>query len=145
MRVTVRFEGDKLLVKALRNMSAEGERRVSDALNATGLELRGDIVKRYQQGPTSGISYEKQNPSRTHQASAPGEAPMTDTGRLAGSVTFKKEIGLAVSVSTDVVYGPWLEFGTMDIKPRPNWIPATEEMQPKHIRRMEAALRKAMP
>ncbi len=145
MRVTVRFEGDKLLAKALRNMSAETERRVSDALNETGIELRGDIVKRYHQGPATGIVYEKYKPRRTHQASKDGEAPKTDTSRLANSVTYKKEIGLAVSVSTDVEYGPWLEFSTMDIEARPNWIPATEEMQPKHIRRMEAALRKAMP
>ena len=143
MTVTIKVEGNEALTRALKNISKEAEVRVDKALSATGLELRGDIVKRYNHGPATGESYRRGN--IVHQASAPGEAPMTDTGRLVGSVSFKKEPGLAVSVFTDVKYGPWLEFGTMDIKPRPAWEPAVEAMRPKYIKRMETALRRSMP
>ncbi len=143
MSVTIKIEGNAALSRALKNMSRKAKRRVSTALNETGIELRGDIVERYQQGPVTGIFYEKYKPRRTHQASAPGEAPKTDTSRLANSVTYRKESMLAVSVGTDVEYGPLLEFGTMNIEARPNWVPAVEAMRPKYIRRMKAALRKA--
>ena len=143
MTVTIKLEGDKKLAKALKNLTVEAEKRVGDGVNATGLELRGEIVKKYNHGPATGLWY--QSGEISHQASAPGEAPMTDTGRLAGSVSFKKEQGIAVSVFTEVEYGPWLEFGTMNIKARPAWEPAIEEMRPKYLRRMETAIRRSMP
>ena len=116
---------------------------MGDAVNATGLELRGDIVKAYQRGPASGVTYEKYNPRRTHTASAPGQAPATDTGRLASSVDFKREGPMSATVGSAVVYAAMLEFGTSRIAPRPAWVPATEAMRPKFRKRLEAALERA--
>ena len=143
MITTIKIEGTEELSRALQKMGAEAGRRVDLALSATGLELRGDIIKRYNQGPATGEWYLRG--TIAHQASAAGEAPKTDTGRLAGSVVFNKETGHTVSVSTNVEYGPWLEFGTHKIKPRPAWVPAVEEARPKYLKRMETALRKSMP
>lgn len=61
----------------------------------------------------------------THQASAPGEPPATDTGRLvqSGRVdTNAAEISGTISWSTD--YAPHLEFGTGKMAPRPYARPA---------------------
>ena len=142
-RVTMQLEGGDQLAAALRAYGAKAERHVGDAVNATGLELRGDIVKRIQQGPASGVTYEKYNPRRTHTASAPGQAPATDTGRLASSVDFKREGPMSATVGSQVAYAAMLEFGTSRIDPRPAWVPATEAMRPKFRQRLEAALERA--
>jgi phage gpG-like protein len=143
MRTTIRIEGNERLSRALDRLSDDAKARVSLAVEATGIELRGEIVKKYQRGPASGIVYEKTNPTRTHQASAPGEAPATDTGRLANSVTFSKTGQLSAEVGTEVEYGAWLEFGTRRIRPRPNWIPSVQAAGDKFIRRLTAAIRGA--
>jgi len=142
-RVTLELEGGDQLAAALRAYGAAAEKHVADAVNATGLELRGDIVKAYQRGPASGVTYEKSNPRRTHTASAPGQAPATDTGRLASSVDFKREGPMSATVGSQVAYAAMLEFGTSRIDPRPAWVPATEAMRPKFRRRLETALARA--
>lgn len=145
MSVTLRLEGTEALNRALRRLDEDARKEVKKAVDATGLSLRGEIVKKYQRGPATGEIYEKYNPRRTHQASAPGEAPATDTGRLANSVVTASDIQepLTVEVLTEVEYGPYLEFGTRTIAPRPNWVPSVQEETPKYIRRVEAAIRRA--
>lgn len=142
-RVSLTIEGGPQLEAALRQYGAKAERLVADAVNATGLELRGDIVKRHQQGPKTGEVYQKYNPRRTHRASAPDEAPATDTGRLASSVNFRREGRMSATVGSDIVYAAMLEFGTSRVAPRPAWVPAVEAMRPKFQQRLEAALRRA--
>ena len=142
-RATVRIEGEAELMAALRAYGQRAERHVADAVNATGLELRGDIVQAYQRGPASGRVYQKSSPARTHQASAPGEAPATDTGRLASGVDFRRDGPMSATVGSQVAYAAMLEFGTSRIAPRPAWVPAVEAMRPKYIERLEAALARA--
>ena len=65
-----------------------------------------------------------------HQASAPGEPPASDTGRLMGSITqqlAKDEQGLVERVGTDVDYALPLERGTRFIEPRPFLLPALQQ------------------
>ena len=159
-RVTMQLEGGDQLAAALRAYGAKAEKHVGDAVNATGLELRGDIVKRIQKGPKTGAVYDSifrmiggrpvpvgprqgNNLSATHQASAPGEAPATDTGRLKDGVIFKREGPMSATVGSTVAYAAMLEFGTSRIAPRPAWVPATEAMRPKFRQRLEAALERA--
>ena len=142
-RVTLNLDGISQLQAALGAYGEKAEAELSKAIDATGLELRGDIVKRYQRGPKTGVTYRKYNPNRTHTASAPGEAPATDTGRLASSVDYKRDGKLAATVGSLVVYAAMLEFGTGRIDPRPAWVPATETMRPKFRKRVEAALARA--
>lgn len=137
-RITI--TGAKELQAALANMSDEMAEEVGKGVNATGLEIRGDIVKRINRGPATGRIYQKYNPRRTHTASAPGQAPQTDTGRLASSITFRAEGPLTVSVGSALAYASYLEFGTASILPRPAWTPAAEEAAPKFRKRLERAL-----
>lgn len=71
---------------------------------------------------------------RSHQASAPGEAPAIDTAALSKSIThqitegaqgFDLDIGPSQQSGRDDV-AAWLEFGTSKIAPRPAWRPALE-------------------
>ncbi len=156
MATSMKIEGTADLNRAMQKISADAERYVSDAVNATGIELRGDIVKRYKTKGTgriythyfftdgSGRLRKGRKRNKPHQASAPGEAPAIDGGRLASSVVFSRAGRLSAEVETKVSYGPMLEFGTQKIAMRPAWRPAVEAMQPKFQKRLEAALRKAM-
>jgi phosphoserine phosphatase len=55
-----------------------------------------------------------------HQASAPGEAPASDTGRLAGSGTVVYDAeNIAARVNLATIYARRLEVGDDKIEPRP--------------------------
>jgi len=137
---TISVTGTKELQAALTALGGDISEAVTDAVNATGLEIRGDIVKRIQRGPKTGRTYKKSNPTRTHKASAPGQAPATDTGRLVNSITFKQEGPLTVTVGSQLAYAHFLEFGTRKMAKRPAWAPAAMQAQPKFIKRLEAAI-----
>jgi len=85
----------------------------------------------------------KQNLSLTHRSSAPGEAPANDVGTLASSLYYKQETKLSAEIGSRLPYAYWLEFGTTKIKPRPSWVPATENYAPEFRRLIEDALRRA--
>lgn len=140
MVATIELAGlDKFQI-AMDDLSDDIRDQVDMAVVATGLDLERDIKQRIMRGPATGRVYQKYNPRRTHRASAPGEAPATDTGRLANSVTFKQDAQASVSVFSLLKYAPWLEFGTFRMGPRPAWVPAVEAMRPKYGKRLEAAL-----
>jgi len=94
--------------------------------------VRNDVLRSLHEGGKSGRTYNKTNPRRTHIASAPGEAPATDTGFLAANV--HKDIdqgGLVGTVESRAPYSSDLEFGTSKISPRPFMQPALEENRRK--------------
>jgi HK97 gp10 family phage protein len=140
MTTTISITGTKELAKALQSMGAEIREAAGDAVKATALEMQGEIKRRIQSGPASGITYQKYNPRRTHRASAPGEAPMTDTGRLAGSVMFDVVGEMSATVGSALVYAAWLEYGTRHMSARPVWTPVAEEADEKFMKRLEAAI-----
>jgi hypothetical protein len=82
-------------------------------------------------GPKSGRVYS------SHQASAPGEMPAVDTSNLVNSVQVDM-INETVGVvhTGDVEYAPHLEYGTINMDPRPFMTPAAEAEQQPFIRRM---------
>lgn len=140
MRGSVNIEGQAELIAALRKFGDDGEAELDKVVQATGLELRGDIVKAYQRSTPTGRVYEKSNPNRTHKASAPGEPPATDTGRLANSVQYRSSGKGEAEIDTQVEYGSMLEFGTINIAKRPAWLPAVEGMRKRFNDRLETAL-----
>ena len=143
MSMTLRMDGLAGLQADLRRASAEARARVDDAVVGSAMELRGDVVKRIQRGPATGTVYEKYDPRRTHQSSAPSEAPASDQGGLVRSVLFDKVAQMSATVGSDLVYAAVLEFGSDRIDPRPAWVPAVELMTPKFVSRVERALQEA--
>jgi hypothetical protein len=83
----------------------------------------------------------------THRASAPGEAPATDTGTLVSSesIYYERESDLVSIIGSRLAYAYYLEFGTMRIAPRPSWMPAVEANRDKFSRLVDEGLRRAMP
>lgn len=143
------IEGDEELIAALRKTTPRLRERAQQALDAIGLMLQTDIKRRYQRGPATGAL--RDDGSR---ASAPGEAPMSDTGDLARGVVYERVTGqLAVEIFSSAVtergvdYGFVLEFGTRDgrIGERPAWRPALAENSEKALVMIRDAIIKALP
>lgn len=139
----IEIENANEVARALAQYGAKAERLISDAVNATALEINGDVKRAIQRGPKTGVVYEKSNPNRRHVASAPGEAPATDTGALVSSLYFTREPPLTATIGSRLPYAYYLEFGAINMAPRPSWLPAIEENRPKFNKRLDAALRRA--
>lgn len=138
MTVRIDTAGFPELQAALREMGDDVRQEVSKIVQATGLALRADIVKRYQRGPATGRIYTRGGITR--QASAPGEAPMSDTGRLAAGTLYSTVSPLSVTVYNSVQYAEWLEFGTRNIAERPAWTPAANQARKKFLAQIRAAV-----
>ena len=143
MTVTIRLEGSDQLQRQLRRLSDDLREEAGRTVLATAIEMRADIVTSIQRGPASGRTYKKSNPTRTHTASAPGQPPMSDTGRLANSITFDRVGDLTATVGSNLNYAPWLEYGTSRMAARPFFRPAVERMRPIYIGKLEDIIRRA--
>lgn len=95
----------------------------------------------YRTGPNGGI-FPVEKRAKPHQASAPGEAPATDSGRLVNSI-FADAKGTAGYVEVRSIYAPMLEYGTRKIAPRPFMTPAVEANRQKVSDLMRVALARA--
>lgn len=127
----VRFEIDRYLraqragvERAMRATALQGEAELKVMLSTPGL---GEI---YPRGKTA-----------SHRASAPGQPPAPDTGRLRASTTHEVIVSgdeVRVRVSDNTQYGLALELGTEKIAPRP----ALRPTLPKMIRAARLFLRR---
>lgn len=139
--IELQIEGLDRVRAEIKRIGKEAEQGVANAVKATALEVISDVKKRIQRGPKSGRTYTRGNVS--HTASAPGQAPATDTGALASSPYFEQSSKLSATIGSRLAYSAYLEFGTVRIKPRPSWTPAVEAAAPKLQKRIETAIRKA--
>ena len=113
-----------------------------DGLNAIGLAALATAKRKIQSGPASGKLYLKYGPKRLHQASAPGEAPATDTGGLVNSGFHEMdEAELEVHIGFAKFYAAFLEFGTRMMRKRPFLTPTMDEWRKKARAVMAAAIK----
>jgi HK97 gp10 family phage protein len=132
---------------ALREFGIQADKELAAIVRGTAQNIRTHAVKSIQRGPKTGVTYRKKRGGKNtdgvlHRASAPGEAPANDTGRLAGAI--KADInGKQAEVVADTEYAAWLEFGTRDIEPRPFMVPAMEKERPAWDRRLNGVVDKA--
>jgi HK97 gp10 family phage protein len=95
--------------------------------------IRSEAVKSIQTGPKSGKTYELYNPRRTHVASAPGEAPASDTGNLVNQIRVNLKSQDIVTVESRASYSKFLEYGTSKMQARPFLFPAYKMSQNKIV------------
>jgi len=81
--------------------------------------MTSNVKKQIQRGPKTGRYYKRG--SRTHRASAPYEAPATDTGTLVSSIYYTQEGPYAATIGSRLPSAYHLEHGTRRVKPRPTW------------------------
>lgn len=145
--MTVRLDGMEELQQNLRQWGINADKELGQIVRATTLAVQAEATKSIQQGTKSGETYQKYGPRRSHTASAPGEAPASDTGRLAGSIDarFIPTLGGLLSgvVFTPLEYGAHLEFGTQSIQPRPWLFPALESQRRAWRQRLDELTEKA--
>jgi len=130
---TMKISGLSSLSNKLRSLPEVVRQEVAKGVSASALMLQNDMRMSIQKGPKTGRAY-KRGKTKWHRASAPGEAPATDSGRLASHINFTlSERGMKASVgvndATNIVYAARMEFGGKDsrgvyIAPRPYIRPA---------------------
>lgn len=72
-----------------------------------------------------------------HRASAPGEAPATDTGNLANSISSRMTGSTEGVVEVGAEYAAVLELGGAHVLPRPYFDPAVKAEWPEFVAAME--------
>ena len=142
-QIRIRIENLSAVERALTQYGAKAEAEISKVLDAVGTSIINGVKKKMRSSK-SGRTYKRGKIGRDHVASAPGEAPAVDTGRLINSSIYQKKVSpLELIGGSNVKYSEWLEYGTRKIKPRPSWtleIYAHREILQKAI---EGALRRA--
>jgi len=128
--LTFRFSGLQDATKALEKVKEDLENNMQEILLGGGQLIRGEAIRSIQSGAKSGKTYKRYNPTRTHKASAPGEAPASDTGFLVSNIRVKDQKDL-VQVRSEASYSKFLEYGTSKMLARPFLFPAMEKSKPK--------------
>ena len=128
LQAGARLIGDDGLLQLRRVVEMRARRAVQEVEK----EFR-DYVSDSMRAPKHGYYYRR--PGRIHQASAPGEAPAVDYGRLLGSLrTEFGSRGLTAKViignNSTIAYASELEEGHITrygvVRPRPYWKPAVD-------------------
>lgn len=115
--MALQWRGEEL-VRKVRQGTITGVFKVTET-------LRNTIIDSILDSGKTGKVYRRRGV--LHQASAPGEAPASDTGRLVGSIlTHYENGGLTGIVSAAAEYASYLEFGTVRMEPRPFMRPALD-------------------
>ena len=132
MQVSIKITNLEQTLKQLENLESSMEKPLEEVLFGGGQLIRAEAVKSIQSGAKSGIVYEKYNPRRSHRASAPGQAPASDTGNLVSKIIVKNNKD-TVRVQSNANYSKFLEFGTSKMLARPFMFPAKEKSKKKII------------
>ena len=113
-------------------ISASMVGEIDGVCESTALDIQARAQMAIMNPPQSGRIYRRGNVA--HQASAPGEAPATDTGALVGSAYTKKLGDSDYETGFTAEYAAALEFGTAKMAPRPYLRPAVEAVRDAFIR-----------
>lgn len=106
------------------------EKQILRLLQRSVDRVESTVIVGLHGGPKSGATYTRR--SVTHQASAAGQYPATDTGFLASNISSsldkKRKIG---RVTSSANYSKHLEYGTKDMAARPFMQPSLEKNRRK--------------
>jgi len=127
MDITFNVKNLKKVMSQLNRLEKDMEPDFQEIVKGGAQLIRGEAIKSIQQGAKSGIVYEKYNPRRSHRASAPGEAPASDTGNLVSKILIKQKDKNNTQVESGANYSAFLEYGTSKMQPRPFMLPAFEK------------------
>lgn len=142
--VKVEIKGLKEVNAALQAYGKDLGNSLALIVDATALEAVTDVRKAIQGPPKTGREYARGvNNDKVHRASAPGEAPATDSGGLVISIYNESRGKYSRAIGSRLDYAYYLEFGTFKMAKRPSWIPAVERAIPKMLKRVEIAIAKA--
>lgn len=102
---------------------------IARTLRRGGLKIENDAAEGIIDPPKTGRIYpSKHRKGAKHQASAPGEFPAADSGRLHQSITTvtaeNSERAVVIETAANTPYAEALELGTSKMQPRPYMTPS---------------------
>ena len=132
MQISIKVSGLEKALEVLRKAETELQEPIKDTLKGGAQLIRGEAIKSIQSGSKTGRTYKRYNPTRTHKASAPGEAPASDTGNLVSNIMVQEK-GDSIEVQSNAEYSKFLEYGTSKMEARPFLFPAYEMSREKIV------------
>ena len=127
MNITFTVKNLKKVLSQLNKLQKDMELPFQEIVKGGGQLIRGEAIKSIQTGAKSGVVYQMYNPRREHRASAPGQAPASDTGNLVSKIIVKQKTKNITNVESNADYSAFLEYGTSKMEPRPFMLPAFEK------------------
>tara|TARA_R110002073_G_C8995322_1_gene538397 strand:+ start:54 stop:503 length:450 start_codon:yes stop_codon:yes gene_type:complete len=127
MDIKFRVTNLKKVLSQLENLDKQLEPDFQEIVKGGAQLIRGEAIKSIQTGAKSGVVYQMYNPRREHRASAPGQAPASDTGNLVSKIIVKQKTRNITNVESNANYSAFLEYGTSKMQPRPFMLPAFEK------------------
>ena len=127
MNIKFNVKNLKKALSQLENLDKQLEPDFQEIVKGGAQLIRGEAIKSIQTGAKSGIVYQMYNPRREHRASAPGQAPASDTGNLVSKIIVKQKTRNITNVESNANYSAYLEYGTSKMEPRPFMLPAFEK------------------
>lgn len=126
----------RLVYNHLPKITAQMEKNVSAVVRTAALRIEAE-AKVSMSGPKHGVLYKRGK--KSHRASAPGEAPAVDTGKLKNSIKTKTVTPLHAQVIASAAYARILE----ERRNRKFFGPVVERLQDWFKQAMIAAIRSA--
>ena len=127
MDIKINVKNLKKVLSQLNRLDKDLETPFQEIVKGGGQLIRAEAIKSIQTGAKTGIVYQKYNPRRQHRASAPGQAPASDTGNLVSKIIVKQKSKNVTQVESGADYSKFLEYGTSKMEPRPFLFPAFEK------------------
>lgn len=135
--IQITIKADQIVEGELKRAGSEMGAAFNKVVQKIAQMVRANAIRGISRGKKTGRTYEKRGIK--HTASAPGEYPATDTGRLANSI--RVDVAhLEVSVGSDVGYAAFLEDGTSRIQARPWLEPSYIAVEPQINTMIDEAL-----
>lgn len=148
MTVKVKVTGARRLQRRFAALSEELTAGLGQALLEGAEAVRDEAVRSITSEPKSGRLSATAGGAARHRASAPGQPPAAQTGRLAASIEARRGPGLSATVGVHdravAEYAEHLEFGTRRMAARPWLVPALERARGDIRRRIEDAVGRAL-
>lgn len=140
-----RIDGSEALSTNLKGLMSAFPNAINKAVVKTANEVRNNAIKSISREQSMGRVYthyftamlpngaliEGKKRNKPHTASAPGDAPNTDSGTLVRSIAVENPRKGLSYVGTSVEYGKHLEFGTRRMAARPWLRPAMDKAAPE--------------
>lgn len=146
MEFSIQITGLDRLASKSQLVAKIAAEEVNKALYVSAKQVEKEAKQSILSGDKTGHTYTRGNVA--HRASAPGEAPASDTGRLVNSINTevsKSALESTVSAGSGAVkYARMLEFGTTKMAARPFLFPALEKSKPFIRARFDQALSKTI-
>lgn len=159
MRVRAEVTGAQATVSGLRAVSPRMQAAIVAGLEDAAQAVASEAQRLVQDPPKTGRIYTTRfwtdsagrvrpgKPRVPHQASAPGEAPATDTGNLVSLIVVNQvnAVDYSIEIESQAEYSRFLEYGTRKIAPRPFMRRALQSMQARIFAIFTAKVRQATP